>query len=65
MLQFVPKEYKKIYKDLIKRPLYLVCLLFENLNGVIKDHQKNPVIKTPKIDPIFGIFSEASEFSSK
>ena len=24
----------------LKRPLYLVCLLFENLKGVIKDHQK-------------------------
>ena len=43
----------------------MVILLFEKLKGVIKDHPKKSEIKTPKIDPIFGIFPEASEFSFK
>ena len=30
--------------------------MFEKLKGIIKDHQKKSKIKTPKIDPIFGIF---------
>ena len=34
----------------------MVILLFEKLKGIIKDHQKKSKIKTPKIDPIFGIF---------
>ena len=41
----------------------MVILLFEKLKGVIKDHQKKSEIKTPKIDPIFDVFSEASEAS--
>ena len=50
----------------------MVILLYEKLKGVIKDHQKNykgppnkSEIKTPKIDPIFDVFPEASEFSFK
>ena len=43
----------------------MVSLLFENLKRVIKDHHKKSEIKTPKIDPIFGIFPEASEISFK
>ena len=45
----------------IKRPLYVVILLFEKFKGVIKDHPKKSEIKIPKIDPIFDVFSEASE----
>ena len=41
----------------------MVILLFEKLKGVIKDHQKKSEIKTSKIDPIFDVFSEASEAS--
>ena len=38
----------------------MVILLFEKLEGVIKDHQKKSEIK---IDPIFDVFSEVSEAS--
>ena len=41
----------------------MVSLLFEKLKGDIKDHQKKSEIKTPKIDSIFDVFSEASEAS--
>ena len=44
---------------------YLVCLLFETLKGVMKNHQNKSEIKTPKIDPIFDVFPEASEISFK
>lgn len=41
----------------------MVCLLVENLKGVIKDHQKKFEVKTPKINPIFDDFSEGTETS--
>ena len=32
---------------------------------ILNGHQKKSELKNPKIDPIFGIFPEASEFSFK
>ena len=43
----------------------MFSLLFENLKGIIKDNQKKSEIKTQKIDPVFNVFPEASEFSFK
>ena len=46
----------------IKRPLYLVCLLFENLEGVIKDHQKNLRSKLQKLTPFSAFFLRLVNF---
>ena len=43
----------------------MVCLAFDNFKEVMKDHQKKSELKTPKIDPIFDVFSEASDKSFK
>ena len=34
----------------------MVCLAFDNLKEVEKDHQQKSEPKTPKIDPIFNVF---------
>ena len=36
----------------------MVCLRFNHLKGVMKDHQKKSELKTPKINPIFDVFSK-------
>ena len=42
----------------------MVCLRFDHLKGVMKDHQKKSELKTPKINPILDVFSKATENSS-
>ena len=37
----------------------MVCLRFDHLKGVMKDHQKKSELKTPKINPILDVFSKA------
>ena len=43
----------------------MVCLRFDHLKGVMKDHQKKSELKTPKINPIFDVFSKATVKSFK
>ena len=45
-----------------EQPLHLVGLLFENLKGVIKDHQKNLRSKLQKLTPFSAFFLRLVNF---
>ena len=49
----------------LKRPLYLVCLLFEKPQGGHKGPSKKSELKTPKITYVLDGFSKGTENVTK